>query len=117
MDDSMSGGGEWDEMTGRGKAVLAVVLVGGGVGVSPRAIPQSAPPKHDVPEEQRVDINHASVEGLLKIPGMTSTWAGRIVRFRPYRSKQDLLDRGVVSGEVYNRIKDYVIAHRKDSDR
>ena len=60
----------------------------------------------------RVDINHASVDELLKVPGMTATWAGRIVRFRPYRSKQDLVDRGVLPSEVYDRIKDYVIAHR-----
>jgi len=60
----------------------------------------------------RIDINHASVDELLKVPGMTPTWAGRIVRFRPYRTKQDLLDRGVVTSEVYGRIKDYVIAHR-----
>jgi hypothetical protein len=44
---------------------------------------------------------------------MTRSWAGRIVRFRPYRTKQDLLDRGVVNNEVYNRIKDYIIAHRE----
>ena len=61
----------------------------------------------------RVDINQATLDELLKIPGMTRTWAGRIVRFRPYRTKQDLLDRGVLSPEVYNRIKDYVIAHRE----
>jgi DNA uptake protein ComE-like DNA-binding protein len=62
--------------------------------------------------EARVDINHASVDELLKVPGMTATWAGRIVRFRPYRTKQDLLDYGVVTSEVHDRIKDYVIAHR-----
>jgi hypothetical protein len=44
---------------------------------------------------------------------MTKSWAGRIVRFRPYRTKQDLVDRGVVSGEVYDRIKDSIIAHRE----
>jgi DNA uptake protein ComE-like DNA-binding protein len=63
--------------------------------------------------QARIDINHASVEELLKVPGMTRSWAGRIVRFRPYRTKQDLLENGVVSGEVYGRIKDYVIAHRE----
>lgn len=62
--------------------------------------------------EARVDINHASSEELLKVPGMTQSWAGRIVRFRPYRTKQDLLEKGVVSSEVYDRIKDFVIAHR-----
>ena len=60
-----------------------------------------------------MDINHASVEGLLKVPGMTESWAGRIVRFRPYRTKQDLLEKGVVNSQVYDRIKDYVIAHRE----
>lgn len=61
----------------------------------------------------RVDINRATVDGLLKVPGMTRTWAGRVVRFRPYHTKLDLLNRGIVSPEVYNRIKDYVIAHRE----
>jgi competence protein ComEA len=64
------------------------------------------------PPEQRVDINHASVAELLKVPGLTRTWAERIVRFRPYRSKLDLFDKGVVSSQVYDRIKDFVIAHR-----
>jgi DNA uptake protein ComE-like DNA-binding protein len=65
------------------------------------------------PEVARVDINHASVEELLKVPGMTPSWAGRIVRFRPYRTKQDLVERGVVTSQVYDQIKDYVIAHKK----
>jgi competence protein ComEA len=64
------------------------------------------------PPEQRVDINHASIAQLLKVPGMTASWAGRIVRFRPYRTKQDLLEMGVVNSKVYDRIKDFVIAHR-----
>jgi DNA uptake protein ComE-like DNA-binding protein len=69
---------------------------------------QNAPPP-----EKRIDVNHASVGELLKIPGMTPSWAGRIVRFRPYRTKQDLLEQGIVTGEVYERIKDFVIAHQK----
>ncbi len=40
------------------------------------------------PPEARVDINHASAAELLKVPGMTATWAGRIIRFRPYRTKR-----------------------------
>jgi competence protein ComEA len=64
------------------------------------------------PPEARIDINHATVKELLSVPGMTSTWAGRIVRFRPYHSKAELLDRGIVTMQVYGRIKDYVIAHR-----
>jgi len=49
----------------------------------------------------------------MKVPGMTRSWAGRIVRFRPYRAKSDLLDHGVVTSAVYDRIKDYIVAHRE----
>jgi DNA uptake protein ComE-like DNA-binding protein len=62
--------------------------------------------------ERRVDINHASLDELLKVPGLARGWAMRIVRFRPYRTKQDLFEKGVVSSQVYDRIKDFVIAHR-----
>ncbi len=63
-------------------------------------------PGKSQPPEARIDINHASIAELLKVPGMTPSWAGRIVRFRPYRTKQDLLDRGVLPSDVYDRIKD-----------
>jgi len=99
-------------------AILAVCLsvVAWAAPGSPQAGPaQSAlKPKPIPPPEARVDINHASVGELLKVPGMTKSWAGRIVRFRPYRSKQDLVEHGVLPSDVYDRIKDYIIAHRGD---
>ncbi|HKF47895.1 MAG TPA: helix-hairpin-helix domain-containing protein [Terracidiphilus sp.] len=63
--------------------------------------------------EERVDINQASVEQLMRVPGMSRTWAQRIVRFRPYKTKQELVDDGVLPGDVYKRVKDYLIAHRE----
>lgn len=52
--------------------LIAILLATGVLLAPPRAIPQAAPPRHvDVPEEQRVDINHATLEDLLKVPGMT----------------------------------------------
>lgn len=72
-------------------------------------------PPSAVPPELRIDVNHATLDELLKVPGMTRSWASRILRFRPYRSKQDLLDEGVVPGDVYSRIRDYLIAHRAKS--
>ena len=87
-----------------GFLLIAACTVEPGAAPGPTAIPAA---------ELRVDINRASLEGLLKVPGMTPSWAGRILRFRPYRSKQDLLDRGILPDRVYHRIKDYVIAHRE----
>ncbi len=66
----------------------------------------------ELPTGKRIDINHATQAELLKIPGMTPVWAGRIVRFRPYRTRRNLLDRGVLPDSVYDRIKDCIVAHR-----
>jgi competence protein ComEA len=78
---------------------------------APQAAAKSKPAP---PPGARIDINHASLDKLSKIPGMTPTWAARVVRFRPYRTKRDLLDHGVLPGDVYDRIKDSIIAHRNE---
>jgi predicted DNA-binding helix-hairpin-helix protein len=59
-----------------------------------------------------VDINHATQRELMSVPGITQVWAQRIIRFRPYRTKRDLLDKGVVSATVYYKVRDCIIAHR-----
>jgi DNA uptake protein ComE-like DNA-binding protein len=94
-------------------AILAVSLLGSAQNQDrdTRGVPTTSATAP--PPEARIDINHATLDELLKVPGMTRSWAGRIVRFRPYRTKQDLLDKGIVSDEVYDRIKDFVIAHRE----
>lgn len=99
-------------------AVLAVALLGAWGGMIAQNSDQEPNRLHTTspnapPPETRIDINHATVDELIKVQGMTRSWAGRIVRFRPYRTKLDLLDRGVVTSQVYDRIKDYVIAHRE----
>ena len=72
------------------------------------AIAQSKAPS----AEDLVDINHARLEQLLQVRGMTRPWAERIVRFRPYRTKLDLVQEGVMPLEVYKRIREFIIAHQ-----
>lgn len=92
--------------------VLAASLPPAGLGQRARS---TSPAEHKttVRPDDRADLNHASLEELMKVPGMKRTWAQRIIRFRPYRSKQDLVDEGIVPGDVYGHIRDYVIAHRE----
>lgn len=73
-----------------------------------RAAHSASNNKHHTP----LDINHATFAELMSLPGITEVWAKRIVRFRPYRTKQDLLEHGIVPVRVYNQIHDSVIAHR-----
>lgn len=101
----------------RWKSGAAALLFFGALLAWAATAPQTAPKSPagqpaTIRPEDRVDLNHASIEELLKIPGMTRTWAQRIIRFRPYRSKQDLVEQGILPGDVYNRIREYVVAHR-----
>ena len=95
-------------------AFLAVllVLVSPGAGFAHPSQKTTPGALNSPTADNKVDINSSGVEQLMKVPGMTRTWAARIIRFRPYRAKNDLLDRGVLPSPVYDRIKDYVIAHR-----
>ncbi len=98
---------------------LAIAMVMALAALPPAGLGQRArsasPAEHrsEVNPDARADLNHASLEELMKVPGMKRTWAERIIRFRPYRSKQDLIDEGIVPRDVYGRIRDYVIAHRE----
>ena len=107
-----------DRVTFHARMLFAITLAALAVApatLSP-AITRHAQPQvaaREAPLSEPVDINTASLDQLLKIPGLTRTWAARIIRYRPYRGKNELLDRGIVTAGVYARIKDRIIAHRQ----
>ena len=57
-----------------------------------------------------IDLNSASESQLLDLPGINRPTAGKIIAGRPYRDKHDLLDKNIVSGETYQKIRDQVTA-------
>lgn len=52
-----------------------------------------------------IDINSASREQIMALPGLNDEVADRIIDNRPYRNKLDLLSRLVVTEPVYDGIK------------
>ena len=57
-----------------------------------------------------LDLNTASREDLIKLKGIGEARADAIIKGRPYKGKNELLDRKIVPESVYNDIKDLVIA-------
>jgi DNA uptake protein ComE-like DNA-binding protein len=57
-----------------------------------------------------VDINSASADDLDALPGIGKTRASAIIKGRPYKGKDDLLNRKILTPSVYNGIKDKIIA-------
>lgn len=55
-----------------------------------------------------IDLNRASIEQLVGLPGMSATRARQIIEGRPYRSKTDLAQRHILSDAEYDRIKNLI---------
>jgi DNA uptake protein ComE-like DNA-binding protein len=53
-------------------------------------------------------LNSASEDDLSTLPGISRADARKIIRGRPYRSKDDLVTKGILSREDYSRIRDYI---------
>ena len=57
-----------------------------------------------------VDINSASAADLDALPGVGKTRAAAIIKGRPYNGKDDLVNRKIIPSNVYNGIKNKIIA-------
>lgn len=55
-----------------------------------------------------LDLNSATESQLLDLPGIGRSDARKIIAGRPYRDKHDLVERGIISGDDYSRIRDDV---------
>lgn len=62
-----------------------------------------------------VDINSAGKAELKTLPGISDAEADKIIGARPYGSKAQLYTRNIVSGAVYDNIKEKVIAMQKQT--
>ncbi len=61
--------------------------------------------------DDRIDINAATLEQLKSVPGLGDV-AQKIIAGRPYRTKLDLVKRGIITRELYDKVKQRIVAHR-----
>ena len=60
----------------------------------------------------KVDLNSASREDLIKLPGVGEAIADKIIAARPFKSKDELVSKKIVTKAEYNKFSAHVIAHQ-----
>lgn len=94
-------------------AILAITSAYAQAPTAPTApkAPVAAPTA--TPAAQLIDINSATADQLDNLKGIGKARAEAIIKGRPYKGKDDLVQKGIVPQNVYDDIKDKIIARQK----
>lgn len=89
----------------------AVPALAQGGAMQPTTTP--AKPAATAPAGELIDINTASKEQLEPLKGIGPARAEAIIKGRPYKGKDELVEKKIVPQNVYNDIKEQIIAKQK----
>lgn len=64
-----------------------------------------------------MDINTASAKELATLPKIGDARAAAIIKGRPYKAKDELVDKKILSDDVYAAVKDMIIAKQKPAKK
>lgn len=92
--------------------ILALAFAGILAVVSPLVMP-SLSPESTAWAAEPLDLNSASVDQLKALPGIGDAYSKKIVEGRPYKRKDELVQKKIIPQATYDKIKDQIVAKQK----
>ena len=97
---------------------LAIVLVAAMLGMATPLYAADAkmaatPAATAAQADDKIDINRAKADQLMTLEGIGDARAKAIIKGRPYKGKDELVEKNIVPQAVYDKIKDKIIAKQK----
>ena len=90
------------------------VLLSGGVQAKDEAKPSASASASAASGKAKaaplMDINTASKKDLASLPKIGDARSDAIIKGRPYKAKDELVDKKILTEDVYKEIKDLIIA-------
>lgn len=68
---------------------------------------------HAADKAEPLDLNTATAEQLRTIPGIGEAYSEKIVKGRPYKRKDELVQKKIIPQATYDKIKDLIVAKQK----